>query len=254
MRTLFDKKLNYTMAGLWKWKSFLALLSCSLFFGLIYFTPYFQGTLIKIDNIMFTKIFKLFKHSHYLQTIFVLASHGYSYIIFFSLAILLWLSSIKNTPSHLVLHKIAEFIFSILMVFVTVYGLNYLLFHSYLHFSRPNPQQPHLFSQVLIQVYDWIHHNNPKSYFTPNLFSTIVLGFLTSSLICLNFQRKCIAILISLYFLFPSLLFGHLGITDLLLGSSSLILWMTAMSFYTPAYYFLTHLITNWILFIKNQF
>jgi hypothetical protein len=158
-----------------------------------------------------------------------------------------WLINVKNHPKHLQIHKLSEIVYSIAVLFFTVFFINKLLLQNSLHFERLGPKFTNPISQLLQEVTNFIHRKKTISHTYPGYFSTIVVGYMCISMIDLGFRKGLIAFIGSLYFLLPALFLGTYGICDLVLGTTSVMFMSIAIFFYTPIYYRMTSALTHLI-------
>ncbi len=246
------------MTALWKWKSFFTLLTISCTLGFIYFFPYSENYLRTLDSFVFTKAHQAIQFSPYLQTFLILASHELSHFIFLGISCIIWIFWIKNHPKHLIDHKIGEAIFSLAAIGFTLYFINHLFFHDWMQFTRIPPKFTNPLSNMFLEISNWVHKKKSLDLVYPNYYATGIIQYIIISMICLGLRRGIINLLIGLYFLLPLIFMGQYGVSDLLIGTTSIGFFTTALFYYTPLYYVGVHLIEKIVtkihhLNLKNE-
>lgn len=141
--------------------------------------------------------------------------------------------------------KIAEFIFSLLLISLVIWIIHE--FAPFFHLYRKSPTLVESTSFRLSHVIDWIHVKDfsKKSFpsdhaITALLFTSFVFNFMDS-------KKRWIAGIYAIFFCLPRLVAGAHWLTDILIGSLSIVFLVISLTLGTPFATWMVNLIENWM-------
>ena len=131
--------------------------------------------------------------------------------------------------------KIAELIFSTLLILITTQIINDALFHRLIQFSRKSPTLVYEEAFRLSHVIDWTLVKDYSSTSFPGDHATTALAFAT---IIYHLMGRCLSSLLAtfhaLFLSLPRLIAGAHWMSDVLIGSLSIALIISSFVFATP--------------------
>lgn len=205
-------------------------LVCSIFYA-----PLYNFIWKTVDEGCFHNMTKLIATSTFWQNFWAVANHRIGDAIedVFFLIFFLWL--LKTTPRGQKLQKSVEFTFLALLTTTVVLLVNNLLFKQIIHIGRHSPSL--FFPEVpkLSQFVTWIRVKSGSQASFPSDHATTALMFICNFLYLS--RNTVLTFCVCLYGAFlccPRMVAGAHWLTDILCGSSSVVLIVFSWAFYTP--------------------
>ena len=194
-------------------------------------------------------------NSPLLQNFWAMANHRIADIVedVFFLFFFLWL--LKTTPSQEKLRKTAEFLFVSLVTTAVILFINNFLFKQVVHIPRKSPSLvldafPRLSEQI-----SWLQVKDKSKVCFPSDHATTALLFIANFLyLSKNKLLRASACLYGTFLCFPRMVAGAHWITDILLGSASLVLLIFSWVFCTPFADFCIRHLHRFLLLLKKTF
>jgi membrane-associated phospholipid phosphatase len=201
----------------------------------VFYTPLYNFLWKFVDAKCFHAMTALIAKSAFWQNFWALANHRIGdaiedvfFVIFF-----VWL--IKITPRGQKLQKSAEFFFLALLTASVVLLINNFLFKQLIHIVRHSPSIELGGAPQLAHFVSWIKVKGGSQASFPSDHSTTALLFVCTFLYLS--RNTLLSLCVCLYGAFlcsPRLISGAHWLTDILCGSSSVVLVVFSWVFYTP--------------------
>ena len=142
--------------------------------------------------------------------------------------------SIKWADQALRLRKVAELIFSVLLIAFTICIVNGLIFPEFIHISRKSPTMVDKTAFRLSSVIDWIKVKDHSRKSFPGDHATTAILFASLIFHLMGRRAGFLATLYAIFFCLPRLITGAHWLTDNLIGSGTIAILMTSLAFGTP--------------------
>ena len=196
---------------------------------------------------------RLIQTSSFWQNFWAFAGHRMMDWIHDGLMILFFLIPIFRADSNRRARKMAEMLFSALLIGLTITLFNSILFGDYLQFARKSPTLVDEGAFRLSSVISWIKVKDHSSISFPGDHATTAILFACCIFNLMGKRSKLIVFFYSIFFSLPRLITGAHWLTDTLIGSASIALFSTSLAFGTP---FATRCIDGieWLLSIRPSF
>jgi membrane-associated phospholipid phosphatase len=236
---------------LWKTKHLIIfhLLSTFLVFS-VFYLPLYNYLWKAIDTQCFYKMAGLVTNSPFWQDFWAVANHRIGDVIedVFFIIFFLWL--MKITPRGQKLQKSAEFFFMVLLTVAVVLFVNNFLFRQNVHIVRHSPSLELTEITKLANLVSWIKVKGGSKASFPSDHATTALLFICNFLYLSRnkFFRFCVCFY-GAFLCCPRMVAGAHWLTDIICGSSSVVLIVFSWAFCTP---FASFCIKNiYALFVK---
>jgi len=220
------------------WKIKQLLLTHLLVIGLIcsiFYRPAYEIIWKAIDEGCATYLSSSFENSPFLQNFWALANHRIGDLIedLFFIFFFIWL--IKISPRGEKLKKTAEFLFVALLTTAVVLFVNNLLFKQIVHIKRHSPS---LILDSLPRLSDyvsWIKVKWASKASFPSDHATTAVMFIVDFLLITRNRKLVLSVCFYGAFLCcPRMVAGAHWLTDILCGSTSVVLIVFSWALYTP--------------------
>ena len=232
-----ERTTTYSFAALWKGK---ALLTSHLIIVLLFGSWLFPLTRVwwdALDQATFIQLNKWILKSTYWQAFFALADHKIS-DWFFDIIIACFLGSyIIQAPRHLRIRRLAESLFCIIVAATTILFFNRYILIDVIPFIRHSPSLVSPMQSILTEVIPSLHLKTSARNSFPGDHATLGLFFIFMMHLLLSRKKALLATGFGIIFILPRLIIGAHWLTDILIGSVSLVLFVIAWTFYTPFYH-----------------
>ena len=219
----------------------------------LFYPPTYKILWKGLDEGFFTLLKAMIDNSPFWQNFWAMANHRVADLVedVFFLIFFLWL--LKTTPKGEKLKKAAEFISLALLTAAVIIFINNLLFKQLVHIKRFSPSYildhfPRLSEQV-----SWIKVKDRSKMSFPSDHGTTAVLFVADFLFLS--RNRLLTICVCLYGAFlccPRMIAGAHWITDILLGSASLVLLVFSWTFCTPFGNYVIQKIYQLFLFIAT--
>lgn len=207
-----------------------AFLVCSVFYP-----PLYNILWKTADSSCFYKMTGLIASSTFWQNFWAIANHRIGDLIedVFFLVFFLWL--IKITPRGQKLQKSAEFLFLALLTTAVVLFVNNFLFKQAVHIVRHSPSLTLPDAPKLSHLITWIKVKSESKASFPSDHAVTAVMFICNFLYLSRntFFSLCVC-LYGAFLCCPRMIAGAHWLTDILCGSSSVVLIVFSWAFYTP--------------------
>lgn len=207
-----------------------AFLVCSVFY-----TPLYNILWKTVDVACFHKMAGLITTSTFWQDFWAVANHRIGDAIedVFFLIFFLWL--IKITPRGEKLQRSAEFVFLALLTTAVVLLINNYLFKQAVHIVRHSPSLSIPDAPKLAHLVSWIKVKGGSKASFPSDHATTAILFICNFLyLSRNTLFSFCVCLYGAFLCCPRMIAGAHWLTDILCGSSSVVLIIFSWAFYTP--------------------
>jgi membrane-associated phospholipid phosphatase len=236
--TTSKEKLKYTMAALWKWKSFFQIISFASFLIILWLLPTTHSWIEKFDKIVFFKLNSLISKYPYWQTFWVMANHYYSNdLVFDAIIIGFAFVHIFKSPKHLTARKLAEILFTIIITVLTILLVHRLLMQEIFSVHRKSPVLLNPLNHMLSEITSWINIRTKSKCSFPSGHGTSALLFVFSCFILMGPRKGLLSLFFGLYLMLPRVIIGGHWLSDILFGSLPIALIVVAFCFYTPFFH-----------------
>lgn len=209
---------------------FAIFLVCSVFY-----IPLYNLIWKSVDAACFYKMTGLIAKSTFWQNFWALANHRIGDFIedLFFVVFFLWL--MKITPRHQRQQKGAEFLFLALLTTAIILLINNFLFRQAIHITRHSPSLELSGAPRLEHFISWIKvKGGSKSSFPSDHATTAVLFICNFLYLSRNtFFSLCVC-LYGAFLCCPRMIAGAHWLTDIICGSTSIVLIVFSWAFYTP--------------------
>ncbi len=229
------------------------LVACLVFS--IFYQPLYSLTWKLLDEGCSHFLTSTITRSSFWQNFWALANHRIGDAIEDICFVLFFIWLIKTTPKGGKLKKSAEFIFLALLTAAVVIFINNLLFKQIVHIKRHSPS---LILDSLPRLSDyisWIKVKSASKASFPSDHSTTAVMFVTNFF--LLSKNRPLLITVSLYGIFlccPRLIAGAHWITDILCGSTSVVLIIFSWALCSPFASFCIKKIHKMLLLVSSFF
>lgn len=218
----------------------------------LFFPPVQQFFWKPVDESFFKLLKSLIEESHFWQTFWAMANHRMADFLedFVFIAFFLWV--LKTTPYEQRKQKTAEFLFLLLYAALIILLINDFVFRQCIHIKRHSPSLVlDSFTRLSEQV-TWLKVKDKASNSFPADHATTALIFIGSFLYLSKKKRIRLATcLYGVFLCIPRLIAGAHWLSDILVGSFSILLILGSWAFYTP---FASFFIEKIKIFISSTF
>ena len=148
--------------------------------------------------------------------------------------LLFFFFNIKCSPKALKMQKIAELIFSALLIMGTIQIINGFIFPEWVDLHRDSPTLMNKGAFRLGSVIDWIQVKDHSKKSFPGDHATTAILFASLVFHLMGKKAGLLASLYAVFFCLPRLVSGAHWLTDVLIGSASIAMIATSLAFGTP--------------------
>ncbi len=167
------------------------------------------------------------------QTFWAMANHRYADWLEDICIIAVFATYIQSAHKHFKLRKIAEFVFCIFFAALIIYFVNELFFRSYLRIPRPSPTLVFEGSVKLSDHINWLKIKDTASRTFPGDHATTALLFGSCALFFIKGRMAKIAAVYAAFLCLPRLFTGAHWLSDIIMGSISIVLFFFSWVFFT---------------------
>ncbi|MBS0627024.1 MAG: phosphatase PAP2 family protein [Verrucomicrobia bacterium] len=208
----------------------VSILISSLFYSIS------KGNPITLDKKCFQLLNSWIQNSSFWQTFWAMANHRMADWVTDACFLLFFYWIVKASPKTEQIRKAAECLFFLLYSAIIILLTNELLFRGLLHIHRNSPTLVIDSFVNLSEKVTWlkVKFKSPKSF--PGDHATLYLLFIASFLYLArkNIKITVTAILYGIFLCLPRLIAGAHWVTDILVGSGSIVIIFFSWAFCTP--------------------
>jgi membrane-associated phospholipid phosphatase len=225
------------MTGLWKGRAIFILHSIIALLLITWLLPTSRAIWDILDEATFIQLNKWIQNNPFWQTFWALANHRYTDWLF-DIVILLFVGHyLSSAPKHLKARRLAEIIFCIGITALTIILINRGIFKYFVVYSRKSPSLTTPMATILSKVIPWISIKDSAKNSFPGDHATTAIFFIISMGILLDRKSKILAFLTGIFFILPRLIVGAHWLTDVVIGSLTIALFIISWTFYTPFFH-----------------
>lgn len=188
----------------------------------------------KIDTSFFRLVNDPLKGSPSLRVFWALANHSLADWVEDLCILGFYLVAIWKTPREHRLRRGAEFIFCLLLTALTILLINRLLCRDLLQLRRASPTLVLDQTVNLSHYISWIQVKVDSAKSLPGDHATTALLFAFSYAYIVRGRLALIAILYGIFLCLPRLVVGAHWLSDILIGSGSIVLISLSFAFFSP--------------------
>lgn len=220
--------------SLWNWKGLIKIhLAILILVGSMIlswtFTLWF-----KADVAVFQTLNQTLHWGEGWKVYWAFANHRLSDWIEDIVILIFYLIAIFDAPKEKRILRSAQFLFCLLLTAIVIITINRLFFHDLIHLKRYSPTLTLDHCVRLTQEVPWLAIKDDSSKCFPADHATLALMF---SMTYALFTRKRLsipALIYSIYLCLPRMIAGAHWLSDVVVGSFSIVLFAIGWAFYTP--------------------
>ncbi|MDN3504697.1 MAG: phosphatase PAP2 family protein [Rhabdochlamydiaceae bacterium] len=228
---------GFKLAGLWKSRRLIGFNVIVLLLITTWLVPSTRFFWDILDQKAFLALNKWIQTNPYWQTFWAMANHKNTDWLFDAIILYFIGSYIYHAPSHLKLRRLCEVTFTIILTASTILLVNRFLFRDIITIYRESPSLVTPMATLLNTVVPWMETKTSARFSFPGDHATTALMFIFAMNLLLDRPKAFFATLIGIFFILPRLIIGAHWLTDILIGSLSITMFIIAWTFYTPLYH-----------------
>ncbi len=187
-----------------------------------------------VDRNIFYFLNEWIRYSPFWQNFWAVAGHRITDWFHDCVIFLFFFFNIKYAISTLKKRKIAELLFMVVLLLVTVYLITISELRDVIHISRKSPTMVLPDAFHLSKVVDWISVKDHSKKSFPGDHGTTAFLFVCVTFYFMGIKKGFLALLYSIFFCLPRLVAGAHWLTDVFIGSGTIAVSISSIAFGTP--------------------
>lgn len=212
----------------WQWKKLFLSFSLISVALLSLYSPLWN----RVDTAFFTFFNTLLANSSWLRTFFSFTSHDIVDWVEDGVFALLFISAVLVTAGPMRGRRSAELLFCILFTALTILLINRFVCRDFLRLRRASPSLTLASAFPLSDLFDGIKTGSTKSF--PGDHATLALMLSLSYGFFVRGRLGIVALSLGLFLCLPRLAIGAHWLSDIAVGSCSIVLFSLSLAFFTP--------------------
>lgn len=228
---------------------------CFLFIGLLlgsFFWPTRETTWETLDVAIFKFLNGTLEGSRSLQTFWALLNHKKADLVEDAVFLAFFIIAIISAPRSERLRRAAQFIFTILVAGSIIYFVNRIFLREHILIPRMSPSLVVTPCIRVSQELPWLLVKDETLASFPGDHATTLLLFATFYTFFAGWRLGKYACLYAAFRMLPRLFLGAHWLSDIIVGSGSLVLFFVALTLCTPFHHWIIAGIERGLLICKN--
>lgn len=226
--------MHFNSTHPWRWKSFLLSHLLIALLLLSFFIPLSASWWAKIDLSCFQFLNTPLKHNETLRVIWALANHRLADWLEDLCILTFYIVAIYKTAKHSRLKKGLQFFFCLLLTALTILLINRLFCRDFLRLRRASPTLVIDSATYLSDFISWIPVKVHSGKSFPGDHATVALLFACTYAYLVRGKLAIFALLYAMLLCIPRLAVGAHWLSDIVVGSGSIVLFSISWAFFTP--------------------
>ena len=228
---------GFKLAGLWKSKRLITYNIIVLLLVATWMIPYTRSFWDIFDQKAFLFFNKWIQSSSFWQGFWALANHKNTDWVFDAVILYFVTDYVYRSPGHLKIRRFCEVFFCIILTTATILLVNRFIFRDIIVIHRESPSLVTPMATILNHFVPWMQTKISARFSFPGDHASLQLMFIFTMNILLRRSKALFATLAGLFVMLPRLIVGAHWLTDIIIGSLSITMFVIAWTFYTPLYH-----------------